>query len=130
MKVTAHREIDHFWHECMAWGRALDFYLQENAYFKTRLSQALDNNIDKEFLEKAEYFQNCFLETDDKLHALKKNIVLFQRQLKNSLVVDSALIKRLLLDHHKLDAEIAECIMGFEKLKKAFSTYLLSLLHH
>ena len=47
IKISA---IDHFIHESETWERALNFCKQENAYLKTRLSQVVDNNTDKEFV--------------------------------------------------------------------------------
>ena len=51
---------DQFLHEIQGWERALDYYLQENAFLKMRLSQVLDYNTDNNFTPLAEHFQTSF----------------------------------------------------------------------
>lgn len=74
--------IDHFIHESEMWERALNFFKQENAFLKTRLSQVVDNNTDKEFVELAEHFQNRFLFTDEYIRELCQDIRLQLDQVK------------------------------------------------
>ena len=62
--------LDQFMHENLMWERALNFYKLENAFLKTRLSQVVDNNADKEFVNLAEHFHNRFLFTDEYIKEL------------------------------------------------------------
>ena len=47
-----------------AWKRSLEFYKQENALLKYRLSEMVDKSEGDHFLQTAEYFQNEFLIKD------------------------------------------------------------------
>lgn len=128
MAVKQHTGINHFWHESMTWERTLDFYLQENAFYKTRLSQTLEEKIEREMLEKAEYFQNSFIEMDEHIKDSRKNIQLFQRMLKNIAEQNIEDFKRLTIEFRKLDHDIMILIKGFEKIKKAFAKYLIQFM--
>ncbi len=48
-----------------AWKRSLDFYKQENAMLKYRLSEIVDKSEGEYFLQTAEYFHNEFLLKDE-----------------------------------------------------------------
>ena len=70
--------VDQFLHENLTWERALDFYLQENSYLKTRLSHVLDNNSDSDFITLAEHFQSSFIQNDENMKELKQDIIALQ----------------------------------------------------
>ena len=53
---------------------SLDFFQQENALLKYRLSEIVDNNEERGFLQMAEYFQNELLLHDERLTQLTKRI--------------------------------------------------------
>jgi hypothetical protein len=76
---------DQFLHETQTWERALDFYKQENAFLKTRLSEVVDNNSDKIFLALAEHFNNRFLFMDEYIREFRKDIRMQQGMIKQSL---------------------------------------------
>ena len=71
MKATLRNQ---FKHEHKAWGRSLEFFRQENALLKYRLSEMVDNNEENKFLQIAEYFQNELLLKDDMLNKILKEI--------------------------------------------------------
>src|SRR5690348_18164116 len=52
---------DQFEHENLMWERTIEFFKQENAVLKTRLSIAIDGLNNNKFFKYAEYFQNQFL---------------------------------------------------------------------
>ncbi len=58
--------------EHTAWQRRLEFFRQENALLKYRLSEMVDHNEEKDFLQMAEYFQNELLVKDEVLNKLIK----------------------------------------------------------
>lgn len=76
---------DQFLHETQTWERALDFYKQENAFLKTRLSEVVDNNSDKIFLALAEHFNNRFLFMDEYIKEFRKDIRMQLGMIKQSL---------------------------------------------
>ena len=53
-----------FEHEYNAWMRKIEFFSQENALLKYRLSEMVDNNEGNNFLQMAKYFQNELLLKD------------------------------------------------------------------
>ncbi|MEO5648757.1 MAG: hypothetical protein ABIR03_02405 [Ginsengibacter sp.] len=61
-----------FMQEHTAWQRRLEFFRQENALLKYRLSEMVDHNEEKDFLQMAEYFQNELLVKDEVLNKLIK----------------------------------------------------------
>ena len=61
-----------FMQEHTAWQRRLEFFRQENALLKYRLSEMVDHNEEKDFLQMAEYCQNELLVKDEVLNKLIK----------------------------------------------------------
>ena len=120
--------IDQYLHENLTWQRALDFYLQENSYLKTRLSQVLDINTDREFIAQAEHFQNSFIHNDECIKDMQTDIIDLQRMLKDAdkgLKYDELKIKA---KHKKLHNEMGYFEKNFAGLKNEFNQYLGSLL--
>jgi len=70
MNAIKFSELETYMQETLAWRRLLEFYKQENAFLKTRLSQVLDNNTEKSFIETAEYFNNHFIFFDELIASL------------------------------------------------------------
>jgi citrate synthase len=60
--------------EQKSWERSLQFFKQENALLKYRLSEMVDISEGNGFLQLAEYFQNKFLQKDAKLEKLIKKL--------------------------------------------------------
>lgn len=68
-----------------AWKRSLEFYKQENALLKFRLSEMVDESEGDHFLQTAEYFQNEFLKTDEWLTKLTHSLQSIQDNNSNHL---------------------------------------------
>ena len=98
---------DQLKHELMSWLRLIEFYRQENALLKYRLSELVDDSEDKKFLQLAEHYQNEFLLKDDTLKKLLKNV----RQYLDWLEDGNENASGVLNNHHILRDEI----LGFEK---------------
>ena len=103
-------------HENEAWERLLDFLKQENAFLKIRLSELIDNSIDKKTLAFAEHFQNLFILKDEfidkrliDIHEQEKN---FRKNLK------------VVANQEKLRKDIQQLEKRFFDLKKEFNEYL------
>jgi seryl-tRNA synthetase len=114
-------------HESNTWERLLDFFRQENAFLKNRLSEVLDSREDRDFLSTAEHFQNEFLLKDDYLNELRKDIKEQQRQIKLSIQTGEEINGKLLKKHEKLRNEIRYFEKGFSDLKNEFNTSLSAL---
>ena len=127
MNVIKNRGSDYYWQETLTWNRAMDFYLQENAFFKTRLAQVLENDININLLEKAEYFQSCFVSNDEGIKELKLDIDSLQRLIR--LVTEGRNETEAEIEKRfkKIDKEIGHFYKGFENLKLTFNEYLVSI---
>lgn len=101
-------------HELMSWLRLIEFYRQENALLKYRLSELVDNNDENNFLQVAEHFQNEFLLKDEALKRLIKSLQEYSDMVENA----EAISARLLSSHNLLRKEIRQ----FEKKYSGLST--------
>ncbi len=119
--------VDQFLHENLTWDRALDFYLQENAFLKTRLSQVVDKNTGKEFVLLAERFNNSFIHNDECIKDLQKDIYTLQKLLRQKIdgsVVDE---NKMVRQQNKLRNEMGFFEKDFAQLKNEFNQYLFTL---
>ncbi len=119
--------VDQFLHENQTWIRALDFYLQEIAFLKTRLSQVVDKNTGKDFVVLAERFNNSFIHNDECIKDLQKDIHTQQKLIKQKIegsIVDE---NRMIRQQNKLRNEMGFFEKDFAKLKNEFNQYLLTL---
>jgi hypothetical protein len=120
---------DHFFHENHSWLRALDFILQENAYLKTRLSHALDTNTGMAFVERAEHYQTVFIQNDEHIKDLLKDIRQHQELLRNiKHDAEARNEKKLVRKQHMLRNEMEAFEKNFSELKNEFNKYLVSML--
>ena len=120
--------VDQFYHETQTWDRALDFYKQENAFLKTRLSFVVDNNSDKIFLALAEHFNNRFLFMDEYIKEFRKDVRMQVTMIKESLSGNHTQDKVM----NNLQVKLRREMDRFEKdiyiLKTDFTTKLVSYL--
>ncbi|NOT94184.1 hypothetical protein [Ferruginibacter sp.] len=122
-------KLDQYRHEYRTWQRMLEFFKQENAFLKTRLSEVVDRNTDKEFLALAEHFQNQFIIKDDFIAELKHDINEMETILKTTTTpLKNMPDKRVEAKHIKLRNEIEYLEKNFTQLKNEFNKYLVSVL--
>lgn len=123
VKIT---KPDQFHHENKTWNRMLEFFKQENAFLKTRLSEVVDHRTDKEFLILAETYQNKFIIKDNYIDELRHDINLQDQDLLkiNTHEPDNKLIKR----QEKLRNEMEYFEKDFNTLKNEFNKYLALVL--
>ncbi len=115
-------KTDQFHHENRTWGRMLEFIKQENSYLKTRLSEVLDHNSDKNFLALAEQFQNKFILKDEFIDELRHDVNKQEQSLK--VLGEGSLNDKLSKRQERLRNEIEYFEMDFIKLKNEFNKYL------
>ena len=128
MTVISDIGVNYFFQEALSWERTMNYYLQENAFFKTRLAQILEHTMNSDLLDKAEYFQNCFLHNDEGMKGLKTDIDMLLRQIKEFNAAKKINEKELSVKYRKLDNEIKNFTKKFEEIKSSFNKYLLSFL--
>lgn len=114
---------DQYLQEYLAWMRMLEFYKEENIFFKTRLSEVVDHEADKDFLALAEQFQNQFIIKDDFIDELRHDINAIQTGIKESKVPAIKLETK----HNKLRNEMEYLEKSFTQLRSEFNKYLLSI---
>ncbi len=119
--------VDQFLHENLTWDRALDFYLQENAFLKTRLSQVVDKNMGKDFVVLAERFNNSFIHNDECIKDLQNDIHTLQKTLKLTINGSTVDENKMIRQQNKLRNEMGFFEKDFAKLKNEFNQYLFTL---
>ena len=121
-------KLDHYCQEYLSWERMLDFFKQENAFLKTRLSQVVDKKTDKDFLAYAEHFQNQFIIKDEFIDELNHDV----REMQDICARDMKMLKnnpdkKTEGRHNKLRNEIEFLEKNFTQLKNEFNKYILSV---
>lgn len=118
-----------FYYENLTWERLLDFFKQENAILKTRLSEVVDQLTDKDFIELAEHFQNIFIIKDEFIDELRHDINNHEILLNTLLAsTDERADKKILKKQEKLRNEMEALEKDFMKDKNQFNKYLASIL--
>ena len=119
--------LDQFLHENQTWERALDYFLQENAFLKMRLSQVLDRNTDRSFVALAEHFQTCFVQMDECMKDLRKEILSSQKALKAGDANQATELARMYSRHQKLETDMTYLQKKFAELTTEFNHHVISL---
>lgn len=120
-------KLDQYMHEYRTWQRMLEFFKQENAFLKTRLSEVVDRNTDKDFLALAEHFQNQFIIKDDFIGELKHDINEIEALTKGPAGnYKNTPDIRVETKHIKLRNEMEYLEKSFTQLKNEFNNYLIS----
>jgi seryl-tRNA synthetase len=126
MSIIKISKPDQFRHENKTWSRLLEFFKQENAFLKNRLSEVVDHKTDKEFLALVEQFQNKFILKDEFIDELRHDINIQDQELVDS--SDNLIDKKLVKKQEKLRNEMEYFEKDFNNLKNEFNKYLSSVL--
>ena len=118
MDIVKNNQIKH---EHMSWLRLVEFFRQENALLKYRLSEMVDNNDGSQFLQIAEYFQNEFLLKDEALKKLIKELQDYSDIIQNK----PDLSKQLINAHNNLRNDILQFEEKYTLLSKEFNEKML-----
>lgn len=123
-------KLDQYRHEYMTWKRMLEFFKQENAFLKTRLSEVVDRNTDREFLALAEHFQNQFIIKDEFMDELRHDVNELESITKviTGAPKNTTPDKKIEIKQNKLRNEIEYLEKNFTQLKNEFNKYLVSVL--
>lgn len=124
-------KLDQYRHEYLTWKRMLEYFKQENAFLKTRLSEVVDRNTDREFLALAEHFQNQFIIKDEFMDELRHDVNEMETNVKATPGVLKTAItpdKKMETKQNKLRNEIEYLEKNFTQLKNEFNKYLVSVL--
>jgi len=123
-------KLDQYQHENLSWSRSLEFFKQENAHLKDRLTQVVDKTSDRNFLAQAEHFQNQFIIKDEFIDELKHDVNEQARMIKdyskkglNGLEVGVTPFSSV---QEKLREQMLYLEKDFSALRNEFNTYLSS----
>jgi hypothetical protein len=118
--------LSQFLHENETWKRMLVFIQDENINIKNRLSavvKEMDGGEDI-MLEQIEYFQNRFLEEEENLRRLKKEVESQNQLLIKDIYEDGVLFNKVKNRQLKLRKEMEKMEKDFNRLKFEFNNYL------
>lgn len=128
MALITNTITEQFEHEIRSWRRLLEFFVLENSFLKTRLSEVVDQNNENSLINKAEYFHNEFLWKDDCFRDVLFDIQQQEKKIQvlqhNGNLPDAPTVKK----QDRLRNEITYLEKAFALLKKSFNEYLLSLI--
>ncbi len=116
-----------FLHENVTWKRLLDFFIQENSYLKTRLSEVVDRQSDKIFIADAEQFQNEFILQDEFILDIGNDIKAQEKNLQLAFTQKREPDYKISRKQEKLRNEMSYLEKKFSNLKNLFNKYLLSI---
>lgn len=120
---------EQFRHENKTWERLLEFFKQENAVLKNRLSEVVDRKTDKDFLALAEQFQNLFIVKDEFIDELRHDVHEQQDHLNKRLISTSSEKDiKIVKKQEKLRNEMEYLEKDFARVKNEFNKYLASVL--
>lgn len=106
MKSSLHLQVIE---EAKSWIRRLEFFIQENALLKFRLSEIVDHDDNATAISLAEYFQNEMLLIDGRAKYLKRSILNFSQK------IDEEELTYLPAAYDKKQKRLRENIVNFEK---------------
>lgn len=126
--MTGSNKTAQFLHENISWKRLLDFFIQENSFLKTRLSEVVDKETDTVFIANAEHFQNEFILKDEYIHDIGNDIKAQEKNLQLAVIQKKEPDQKICRKQEKLRNEMSYLEKEFSILKNEFNKYLLSIL--
>ena len=126
--MTGSNKTAQFLHENISWKRLLDFFIQENSFLKTRLSEVVDKETDTVFIANAEHFQNEFILKDEYIHDIGNDIKMQEKNLQLAVIQKKEPDQKICRKQEKLRNEMSYLEKEFSVLKNEFNKYLLSIL--
>jgi len=125
--MSGSNKTEQFLHENITWKRLLDFFIQENSFLKTRLSEVVDRETDQIFIATAEHFQNEFILKDEYIHDIESDIKGHEKNLQLAFLQKRMPDSKICKKQEKLRNEISYLEKEFSDLKNQFNKYLLSI---
>lgn len=113
-------------YESDGWKRQLEFNECETGYLLERLSQAIRESGDENFLANAERFQSRFVDLHQGMRALKAQVAAFDHILVEELYLDGEPVNGTVKIFHNLKNRVAAEEREFRKLKAEFDQYISS----
>ncbi len=125
--MSGSKKTEQYIHENITWKRLLDFFIQENSFLKTRLSEVVDKETDKIFIDNAEHFQNEFILKDEYIRDIGNDIKAQEKKLQFIFLQKGTPDNDTCKKQEKLRNEMSYLEKEFSELKNQFNKYLLSI---
>lgn len=120
------KETIRFKDESDSWKRTLEFLQLENDFLLNHLSSELKSDTDGDFLERAEYFQSRFIEENDAIEILRKDMDEFDLLLKREEYTNDK--KNAVINKYKhLKTAMNKLASDFSTLKNKFTHFLTGI---
>lgn len=128
--TSSESKIRQFQHESDTWKRALEFIIGENVALKTRLAEILSGKqVTREFLERAEKYQNDFTREDEMVRLLRYDISKLDKLLFKDQYLDGKSVAEEIISKQKnLSREVENITKEFSRLKFDFNNYMAEIL--
>lgn len=111
-------------YETDTWKRLLIFLMEENVQLKNLLTEILKEGTHNNWLPELEDFQTRFIKEDERIQLLRHEVAEFDRLLQREIVEDGQLKKTVDRKMHQLRNNISNAEQEFNRLQRAFSSYL------
>ncbi|MEO9144589.1 MAG: hypothetical protein ABI237_03450 [Ginsengibacter sp.] len=115
---------DQFEYEYNTWKRNLEFFKQENALLKYRLSEMVDDNEGDDFLQLAEYFHNKLLLKDEMLKNLFEDLQELYGLL-GGFESKKVISEKIIIYHERMRKDILQFEKRFLTLSNEFNEKML-----
>lgn len=114
-----------FRHEIEAWKRSLEFIMQENSILKNRLAEVLNTTSNQNnFINESEQFQNSFVQTDEYIWLIRKEIASQEQLLLGDISTGDKALNNVIERQKKLSGDMQNVAREFNKMKFDFNNYL------
>ena len=111
-------------YEALSWGRMLDYFLQESAYLKNRLSQVIDNTANVQLIVSAEHFQTFFIHSDTQMNDLKNDVEALEKLISDCLAGKNNFQQRMTQHKNRITKDMINFEKQFVILKDEFNQFL------
>jgi len=105
--------------ECAVWLAALNLLKEESYSLKTKLSEALDNNANKELVAQAENFHNLIIVRDEYIKDIEKKKKNLEKKLREA-IAKAPPERQWAKQQQKLRNEIAYLERDFANMRDDF----------
>ena len=110
--------------EADSWKSLIVQLTEENNQLKNRLAETLRNNISQRMLVELENFQTCFINIDELIYLLRRDIAECDNLLQKKISGDSIVVDEIIVLWKELNHSIKTTEIKFWKLKTDFNKYL------
>jgi len=121
-------KIKQLQYESNTWKRLLAFITEEDIFLKNRISEILNNDFNKNYLNDVENFVNKLVEEDQYISLLNSDLANIDKQLQKEVLLDASIIHDVETRLKKLRSDVTIIEKKFSQLKLQLNSYLSELI--